>query len=235
MAASAPAIAAQIGGSVTLTSDYVYEGLSRTCGGPAAQGDVHGSVPSGTGTAEAFAGVWGSAGLGSSYCRAAREIDLYAGARWALGATSNLTLTYVHYAFPGGIYVYERLEGRRYDYDELAGRWAFENRVYVTLGWTPNAIEYRYGQLSRARSALHFGAEFHQPLGRWLTLSAGAGYDEVSDVSGAGYAFWSAGVSRPLGPIDLNLSYFGTAPRAERLFGSEVAGNRAAATAVWHF
>lgn len=233
--ASAPVFASELGGSVTLTSDYVYEGLSRTCGGPAAQGDVHGNLPSSTGTAETFGGVWGSVGIGSSYCRSAREINVYVGQRWALGATNNVTLTYVHYAYPGGIYLYDRLEGHRFDYDELGGAWAFEDRLYLTLGWTPNAIEYRYDRVLRDRKALRFGAELHQPVGQWLTLSAGAGYDEVSDVTGAGYAFWSAGIGRAIGAVELDLSYFRTSPRAERLFGSEIAGGRVAATAVWHF
>lgn len=220
---------------MTLTSDYVYDGLSRTCGGPAAQADVHANLPSSTGTTETFVGVWGSQGLGSSYCRSAREIDLYAGVRWAFASTQNVTLTYVHYAYPGGIYLYERLEGHRLDYDELSGTWAFEDRLYLTLGWTPNAIEYQDGRIGRGRDALRFSAEFHQPIGRWFTLSAGAGYDQVSDITGAGYAFWNAGIGRAIGRFELDLSYFRTSSRAEQYFGSEVAGGRVAATAIWRF
>ena len=232
LAAAAPAFAGQFGGSVALTSDYVYEGLSRTCGGPAAQADLHAS---GTGPMATFGGVWGSAGVGDDYCRAAREVDLYLGERWALDASNSVALRYVHYAYPGGIYLYEGLEGHRLDYDELGATWAFEDRFQLTLGWTPNAAEYRDYRLVRDRSAVHFGGELHQPLGQWLTLSAGAGYDQVSDFTGAGYAFWSAGLGRTVGPIALDLSYFRTSPRAERLFGAQVAGGRVAATAVWRF
>jgi uncharacterized protein (TIGR02001 family) len=232
LAATAPAFAAQLGGSVALTSDYVYEGLSRTCGGPAAQADAHAS---GTGAVATFGGVWGSAGIGGTYCHAAREVDIYLGQRWALDASNTVAIRYVHYGYPGGTYLYERIEGHRLDYDELRASWAFEDRIQVSLGWTPNAAEYQGYHVVRGRSAVNFGAEFHQPLGRWFTLSAGAGYDQVSDLTGAGYTFWSAGISRPVGPIALDLSYFGTAPRAERLFGSQVAGNRVAATALWRF
>jgi len=233
LATTPPALAAGFDGSVALTSDYVYQGLSRTCGGPAVQADAQVGTP--LAPREAFAGVWGSVGLGSGYCRRAREFNLYAGERLAIGTSQSLTLTYVHYAFPGGIYLYERLGGRRFDYDELGGTWAFQDRIYLTAAWTPNAIGYRNHEAVRERTAVSFGAQLHQPIRDWLTFSVGVGYDEVSDLTGAGYAFWDAGVARPIGPIELDVSYFRTSPRAERLFGPEIAGGRVAATAVWRF
>ncbi len=230
---AAQGLAADFGGSVAFVSDYVYHGLARTCGAPAAQGDLH--VDFAGPPAQTFAGVWGSAGIGNSYCRKGREIDLYLGERLTLGADESLTFNYVHYAYPGGIYLYGRLEGHRLDYDEIGGTWAFEDRLYLTLAWTPNAIEYRSYEVVRDRTALSFGVQLHQPVGEWLTLSAGAGYDEVTDVTGAGYAFWNAGLGRAVGPVQLEVSYFRTASRAERLFGPQLAGGRVAATAVWRF
>ncbi len=240
--AGEPASAANyFGGSVALTSDYVYKGLSRTCGAPAAQAGANVSTSGGKGPAELYAGVWGSAGLGGDNCRRAREVDAYAGLRVSPSATQSLSLSYIHYAFPGGTYLYQRLEGRRYDYDELGATWAFEDRVFLTLAWTPNAIRYEYAlryrqyAIERDRSALSFGVQVHQPIGAGFTFSAGAGYDEVSDPSGAGYAFWNAGFGHEIGPVELDVSYFRTAPRAEHLFGPEIAGGRVAASAVWRF
>lgn len=224
-----------VGGSLALTSDYVYHGLSRTCGAPAAQADLHLGTSGGEGPTELYAGAWGSQGLGDSYCRQAREIDLYAGVRLAPTATQSLALTYIHYAFPGGTYLYERIGGRRLDYDEIGGTWAFEDRLFLTLAWTPNAVEYRPAGIKRDRSAASLGVQVHQPFIWGLTLSAGAGYDEMSDPSGAGYAFWNAGLGRRIGPVQVDVTYFRTAPRAERLFGPEIAGGRVAASAVWHF
>lgn len=224
-----------LGGSVALASDYVYNGLSHTCGAPAIQADLHVSSSGGNAPSELFAGAWGSAGLGDDYCRTAREINLYAGMRWAPTAAQSLTLSYIHYAFPGGAYLYERLEGRRFDYDELSGTWAFEDRLYLSLAWTPNAIAYREYAIERSRSALSFGVQVHQPIGAGFRFSVGGGYDEMSDPSGAGYAFWNVGLGREIGPVQLDLSYFRTAPRAEHLFGPEIAGGRVAASAVWRF
>ncbi len=241
IAVSAPrcGFAVDLSGSVALVSDYVYHGLSRTCGGPAAQAGVQIGSAGGEAPAETFVGVWGSAGLGGDDCRRAREIDLYAGQRVALSADQNLTLTYVHYAFPGGVYLYPPIEGRRLDYDELGATWAFEDRLYLSLSFTPNAVEYRGEEFGyavvRERSALSFGAQFHQPIRDWFTLSAGAGYDEVSDPTGAGFAFWNAGLGRTLGRVELALSYYRTSARAERLFGPQIAGGRVAASAVYRF
>jgi len=233
--AGGPPSANYLGGSVALTSDYVYNGISRTCGAPAAQGDIHASTAGGKGPAELYAGVWGSAGLGGDNCRRAREVDLYGGLRLALSAAQSLSLNYTHYAFPGGTYLYERIEGRRFDYDELGATWAFQDRVFLTLAWTPNAFEYREYALRRNRSALTFGAQVHQPIGAGFTFSAGAGYDEVTDPSGAGYAFWSAGFGHGVGPVQLDVSYYRTSSRGEQLFGPEIAGGRVAASAVWRF
>lgn len=235
--ASAPrsTSAGDVSGSVALVSDYVYHGLSLTCGGPAAQAGVQIGTGGGVAPSETFAGVWGSAGLGGGDCRMAKEIDLYAGQRVALSTSQSLTLTYVHYAFPGGVYLYEPIEGRRLDYDELGATWAFEDRLYLSLSATPNALEYRGDYVERARTALSFGGQFHQPISDWFTLSAGAGYDEASDPTGAGFMFWNAGLSRTIGRIEFDVSYYRTAPRAERLFGPRIAGGRVAATAVWRF
>src|SRR6185312_5397019 len=71
------------GGSLALTADDVYRGVSRTCGHPAAQADVH-VRERGASYWAAFAGVWGSAGLSSSPCGGARELEIYAGYSLAL-------------------------------------------------------------------------------------------------------------------------------------------------------
>jgi uncharacterized protein (TIGR02001 family) len=233
--AAARAAAGDFGGSATLASDYVYHGLSRTCGAPAVQAGLQFRSAGGEAPSETYVGAWASMGLGRSLCRSGREIDLFAGQRLAVNGSSSITLGYVHYAFPGGSYLYEPLEGHRFDYDELAGTWALQDRLFLTLAWTPNAIEYRGYGIERGRSALSFGAQLNQPIGSWLTLSAGAGYDEVNDPSGAGYAFWNAGLGGALGPVQLAVSYFRTSARAERLFGAAIAGGRVAATALWRF
>jgi uncharacterized protein (TIGR02001 family) len=226
------------GGSVALTSDDVYRGVSMTCGHPAAQADAHARELGASGWA-AFVGVWGSAGLDDRPCGSARELDLYAGYNVALSADVNATFTYTRYTFPGGDYANPRLAGERYDYDQLATSWGFMDRLYLTLSWTPDAIDYyQYeGMLEtdQSRGALSYGLDWRQPLASWLSLDASAGYDRMADPFGTGYGFWSLGLSHQAGPLELDFAYFHTSDRAERLFGPESAGGRVSATILWRF
>lgn len=235
--ATCPA-AVDAGGSLALTQDDVYRGLSLTCGHPAAQADVH-VREHGAGYWAAFAGVWGSVGLSGSPCGTAKELNAYAGYSLALTASLSATLTYTRYAFPGGGYGNPHLSGDRYDYDQLGTSWSLWDRLYLMLAWTPDALRYeRYeGSLrtEQDRSAFAYGAEWRQPLASWVSLTAAAGYDQMADPFGTGYGFWSLGFSHVAGPFELDFAYFHTADRAVRLFGGYSAGGRVSATLLWRF
>lgn len=235
--AACPA-AVDAGGSVALTADDVYRGISMTCGHPAAQADVHARELGSSGWA-AFVGAWGSAGLSGVACGSAKELDLYTGFNLALNADLSATITYTHYAFPGGGYGNPHLSGGRYDYDQLGTSWDVVDRLYLTLAWTPDALRYVPYEESfrtlRDRSAFAYGLEWHQPLVSWLSLTAGAGYDQMADPFGTGYGFWSLGLTHSTGPFELDVAYFRTADRALRLFGPQTAGGRVSATILWRF
>ena len=223
------------GGSLGLAGDDIYHGISQTCGDPAAQADLHYRSSGGRAESEAFAGVWGSAGLGRSSCGKAREINVYAGYSVAMGGDSSAALSYTHSGYPGGSYTVRPLAGYRYDYDALEAQWAWQDQVYLSVAWTPDAV--RYGDYTplRDRTALSYGLQVHHPLRDGLSVSAGVGYDEIADPSGAGYGFWDAGLGYTLGPVQLQADYVGTTSRALRIFGSHVAGSRATISAVWRF
>lgn len=223
------------GGSLALTSDDIYHGISQTCGRPAAQADLHFRSSGGQTPDEFFAGAWASAGLGGSDCGQAREANFYAGYSFAPTPNSSATLTYTHYIYPGGSYTLAPLAGYRYDYDALEAQWAWQDEVYLTVGWTPDALHLEYHTFQRNRSALSYGLQLHHPLVWGVSLAAGVGYDEMADPNGVGYAFWNLGLGYALGPVELTGAYYGTATRASRLFGTYVAGNRVSLTAIWRF
>lgn len=232
------AAAVEAGGSLALTTDDVYRGISQTCGHPAAQVDLH-VRERGTSGWVAFAGAWGSAGLGSSPCGRARELDPYIGYGRVLSPNLTATLTYTHYAFPGGAYANPHRAGKRYQYDQLGVSLNVAERLYLTVRWTPDALQYElyegHYHSEESRDALAYGAEWHQPLFSWLSLIAGVGYDRMADPFGTGYGFWSLGLTHAAGPLQFDLGYFGTADRARRLFGPESAGSRMSATVLWRF
>jgi len=233
-AASCAVAQSPLAGSVAVVSDYVRRGLSQTCGDPAVQGDVHVRSGGGLTSAEAYAGVWGSQGLGNSDCGAAREIDAYAGYRVALPAQSSASLSYVHYAYPGGGPTYLQASGDRYDYDELNAVWANQDQLYATIAWTPDALRNNQYGVHRDRHAFYYGLQLDRPLWQSLSLLAGAGYDAISDPEGTGFGFWSLGLGYRLRRLELDLIYVKTAPRAERLFEYS-AGGRVSAAAVYRF
>ena len=222
------------GGSLALTRDDVYRGVSQTCGHPAAQADVH-LREQGASYWSAFIGVWGSVGLSRSSCGAARELDAYAG--FSLALTPNVigTLTYGRYAFPGGGYGNPHLYGERYDYDQLGVSLSLWDHLDLTVAWTPDALRYEPYANEQDRSAFTYGLQWRQPLVSWLSLTAGAGYDRMADPFGTGYAFWSLGLTHMAGPLELDVAYFHTADRAKRLFGPDSAGGRISATLLWRF
>ena len=231
--------AVDAGGSLALTRDDVYRGVSQTCGHPAAQADLH-VRDRGASGGTAFAGVWGSVGLDSATeCGSAKELDVYGGYSLALTSDLTATLLYTRYAFPGGGYGNPYLRGQRYDYDQLGISWSIAERLYVTLAWTPDALRYEpyYGgfRTDNDRSALAYGLEWRQPLAYGLSLAAGAGYDQMADPFGTGYGFWSVGLTHAAGPLEIDVAYFRTADRAMRLFGSDAAGGRVSATLLWRF
>lgn len=116
-----------VGGSLAATSDYIYHGLSHSEGNPAFQADVHYRSDSGTATAENFIGLWSSttdrAATGGTY-----EVNAYAGRTFQIAPQSSATVTYVHYAYP------DERGTPRYDYDELSGTWAYQDRVFFRRG-----------------------------------------------------------------------------------------------------
>jgi uncharacterized protein (TIGR02001 family) len=235
--ATCPA-AVDAGGSLALTADDVYRGVSQTCGHPAAQADAHLRDLGASGWT-AFAGVWGSAGVSGSRCGSAKELDAYAGYDVAVNVDLRATFTYTHYAFPGGGYGNAHLSGHRYDYDQLGTSWDVMDHLYLTLAWTPDALRYLPYEGSfrtrQDRSAFSYGLEWRQPVVSWLSLEAGAGYDRMADPFGTGYSFWSLGLTHQAGPVELDLTYFHTADRAMELFGPESAGGRVSATILWSF
>lgn len=230
--------AVDVGGSLGLTRDDVYRGVSQTCGHPAAQADLH-ARDHGVSDWAVFAGVWGSAGLSGSSCGSAKEIDAYAGYSVALTSAVTGTLIYTHHAFPGGGYGNPHLAGQRYDYDQLEMSWSLAERLYLTLSWTPDALRYEVYEgafwTKQDRSAFAYGIEWHQPLASWLSLAAGAGYDRMADPFGTGFGFWSVGLTHAAGPLELDVTYFRTADRAMYLFGPDSAGGRVSATLLWRF
>lgn len=171
--------AAELSGYATLTSDYVKRGVSQSDGHAAVQlaGDV--GFESGW-----FVGVWGSSvdiGNGPGRQRD-REVNAYAGYGRNLDSAWRLSATAVAYFYPG------QTGNVDYDYFELSVAANYDDVVWVELAYSPDL--YHSG-----RETWNLEALGEWPLrGAW-SFSAGAGYYDVSALSGTGYGYWQAGAT----------------------------------------
>ena len=89
----------ELGGEVSLTSDYRFRGISQTLREMAIQAGVDVGGPSGL-----YAGVWGSNlnfGEDLPHGRAHAEIDVFGGVQYALGSVIELDLGVTYYGYPG--------------------------------------------------------------------------------------------------------------------------------------
>jgi uncharacterized protein (TIGR02001 family) len=180
------------GGSLALTSDYVFRGVSQTDEKPALQGSLDFGLANGL-----YAGAWASNVDFDAPDGIDIEVDLYVG--WTLEFANEtwLDLQLVSYLYPGA------KPGFGINYNEFIAAYGFRN-ITATLGYTNNYI-------NSDESALyyHLGAEF--PLGDTeYTLAVGAALNDISNAAGSDYMDYQVGVSRSWDAITADLSYYDT-------------------------
>jgi uncharacterized protein (TIGR02001 family) len=231
--------AISFGGDVSVTSDYIYRGLSESNGHPAAQLDLHAGTTDGS-----FVGVWTSTRDHNLEPGADYDIQVYLGHRFNLGTSWSATLTGLSYYYVGGN------QDLSNDYQEISASVAYLDRWTFSVSSIPNAV--RYG---------HYGPVFYRlgrypavtadMTGQWLLreglfLTAGAGYYDftssgtssgTSDAGtpSSGYLYGNAGLAFEHQAWRLDVGYFFAQQAAQRLFPYPVASHRVAATLSWHF
>lgn len=216
------------GGSVVITTDYVYRGLTQSQSKAALQADVHLQTTSGW-----FAGAWGSLTSSPPPVQSRSEINLYLGKSWALSEDWTASAHYARYLYPD-----DRPWPRYYyqDYDELQLSVSLQDRLNLSLAWSPEVRRYAlYGPQRRSGRQLSYEASLRQPLWRNLALTAGLGYYDLSDLFGESYWAWSGGAELAMARLTFTLSRFGTDRTARHLFGPLTADRHWALTAALRF
>ncbi|NZA26133.1 hypothetical protein H0E84_07020 [Luteimonas sp. SJ-92] len=178
---------AEVSGSVALTSDYLFRGLSQTNEEPALQGGIDYTHDSGF-----YAGAWGSSisWLADSDPDVSSqvEIDLYLGYGGEFGGSGlGYDVGAIYYWYPG-------------DYPPGFAD-PDTTEVYFGLGFGMFGAKYSYAVTdlfglpdSDGSSNLDVTADWEFTPG-W-TLNAAVGKQWVSGYDGADYAFWKLGLSR---------------------------------------
>jgi uncharacterized protein (TIGR02001 family) len=204
---------------LSVSSDYVVHGITRSQGGPVVQAQL-----GWTGESGLMIGAWLSTldlnpGPGPN-----RELDPYIAKRWALSPDWSLRTDVTRYMFR------PRFGHTQYDYTELRGALAFRDVVDLAVSWAPDYSGYSWVGSAHGRTMVTYEASAHLPATRWIGFNAGIGRRDLQQAFGASYWYWSAGTEAHFNPLSLALTWIGTSDAATKLYGSEYAGNRVVAT-----
>mgnify|MGYP002078605724 CR=1 FL=1 len=185
----APDSAFDVSGTVSLTSDYVFRGISLSDREPAVQGSLEVQHMSGL-----YAGMWGSSI--ARYAGTNVEADIYGGWRGAAGGL-DLDLGVVGYLYPGG---------HGANYVELAGKAARTLgpvELEAGIAWAPSQKAIGGQDNLYVSGALSSGIP-----GTPFTLTADVGH-ESGGMAGPTGKKWDWGLTADYvrGPMTVSVSY----------------------------
>lgn len=183
-----------ITGSVALTSDYLFRGISQTQNDPAVQGSL--TWNSGAGF---YAGFWGTNVEFTPGDNADLELDLYAGYAGSVGVFSY-DIGVIYYAYPG------TRAGTDYGYVEGA------LKVGYALGpasWTAGAY-YTPDNFAGTGDGVYLTTGLAVPFAERFKIDANIGRAEVNPAFGADYFDWNVGLTVTTPLVDLAVRYHDT-------------------------
>lgn len=209
LSATAPLAQAQgFSGGATLTSDYVFRGLSQTDEGVALQGELRYDHTSGF-----YAGLWASnVDFGPSL--SGTEVDTFIGYAVPLTESVGFDLQFVRYNYLG-------FDGSsEFEYNELLASVTLNEMFSATLGYSSDVF-------ASGDNGVYLGVGGAYPLTEKLSLTGGLGrYSLPAD---ADYFDWNVGLSWDASPFTLDLQFIGTDSDARDNFGA-IADNRIVAS-----
>lgn len=191
-------------GSVALTSDYVFRGISQTDNEPAIQGSLDYS------NGIFYAGLWGSSVdfKGYSDYAGTMELDAYVGITPSTGPV-DWDLAVIGYFYPGA------QSSLDFDYMEVMVAPSIALTDSFTLG---AAFFYSPEFFGDTGEAYYYEINGGFAVTDAFGLSASYGIQDVDDLGGE-YANWSIGASYSLAGFDLGLTYTDTSDDAQDNWG----------------
>jgi uncharacterized protein (TIGR02001 family) len=214
----------RLGGSLSITSDYLVRGVSRSNDHAALQLDLHYLNQSGF-----VAGLFASNAQIDPGEAADVEVSAFVGFARNLASDWRGKILVTHYRDPWN------RAGQHYDYDELDLDVAYQEWLDIGVAYAPNAPYFTpHGDL-RSTTAESAEINLQRPIRGKLSGIAGVGYYHLDGPGAGGYAYWSAGIAYDLKPLSLVVEYVDTTTAAKTLFYNEGAGGRWTGTVIWRF
>lgn len=207
LTASANALALDTSGSAALTSDYVWRGSTQSQGDAAVQAGFRVTGDSGF-----YASAWGSSVEFAPETHASSELDFVVGWNGKLADDWALDANLLHYRYPATTV--------DLNWIELNTTLTWKDNYWLSMGWSSEA-------LGTKQDGLYTQLGARIPLSPQLRLEAAAGWYQLQDAAGGGYAHGQvSAVWAVAAPIELRLSGHFTDQHARDLFGDQAAGTR---------
>lgn len=212
-----------VGGSLSVTNDYVYRGISLSNGDAAVQASAYVRPMTGV-----TLGAWGSTLSSERRPWAHYEVDMFASKNWALDESWSLRLSLTHMA-----YLQSRADSQ-FDHDEVGGTVSFRDRINASVVWIPNLPSYEQNQIAH-HAAQAYEITASQPVRGVWSLYAGVGYYDLRTTYPRSYLYWNTGVAFNWQSLQLDVQHIDTDADAATLFGPQSTGSRWVASVNWHF
>ena len=209
----------EITADVTLTSDYVFRGVSQSQEEAALQAGLNFNHESGF-----YTGIWGSSidftsdsTLPEDEDGANVEIDAFVGYGFNIADDWAGDVQVVRYTYPGSN------RGFDYDYSEFIGSVTYHEMITASLGWSNDVFATREDGLWLSLSATHelpwWGLSINGEIG---TYDVSKYNDDGSDLT---YMHYGLGFSKELGPVTAALGWANTDNDGQDFYG-EIADSR---------
>jgi len=194
--AGGQAFAGDWNGYVSLSSDYMYRGVSLLDSGPGLQGSIEGRFQD-----RFVVGAWAANIDHQWYEQTARtdtEINLYAGFDFGCGTRCRARVIVTDYVFPGG---------SNRDWQEATLSVAFAERIGAAVSFSPHD----FGAGGKSTRAVE--AWFVQPISRDTSVTLDAGNAWLGSFD---YWYARAGISRKVDRWVFDLSHYWSDPTYRR-------------------
>jgi uncharacterized protein (TIGR02001 family) len=226
---AAPVVAAaqsSWGGSVTLASNHLLRGVSRSSNDPSLSAELHAQVPSGW-----FAAAWAGTSRVNSRDDTAVEVAATLGFGGALGSRWSWRGSYTHYESPW------HASPDWYRYNEFTLDLQLRDALLLSASWSPDTMAYSpyVAPFLRRGDALTGEISYQHALPAGFNAQAGLGYHDLSAQFGTGYWYGSAGIARSWGRWNAGLSYIHPGTAARRVSWPGTARRRALLTLTGRF
>ena len=198
--------AAELTGSSTLTSDYVWRGSSQTLVNSAMQGRIAVSGHDGF-----YASVWGSNVDFGPQLSASSEFDIALGWSREIGEGWAVDVSVARYLFPGTTV--------DLDWNEVNATLTWRERVWLGAAHSNNAM-------ASSDHGTYVSGGARIPAAAQVRFEIGAGHYAMSDALPDYSHAWASALWAFKSPFELRITAHATGDAAETRFGPEVAGNR---------